>query len=92
MKDAEIITNKCLDDHLIKLSKKHKIPLQIKVEEVGTTDATRIMLYKKGLPSTVVGICLRNIHSSVGIASIDDVNNTVQLLFALIKNPPKIGV
>ena len=92
LKDAEIITNKCLDDYLIKLAKKHKIPLQTKVEEVGTTDATRIMLYKKGLPSTVVGICLRNIHSSVGIASIDDVNNTVQLLFALIKNPPKIGV
>lgn len=90
LKDSEIITNKCLDDEIIKLAQKHKIPLQTKVEEMGTTDATRIMLHKEGLPSTVLGISLRNIHSCVGIAHMDDVHNTIKLLYELMRNPPRV--
>ncbi|MDO8642993.1 MAG: M42 family metallopeptidase [Candidatus Woesearchaeota archaeon] len=88
LKDSEIITSKLLDDHIKSLAKKHKIPHQPKVEDVGTTDATKIMLHKEGLPSTMVGLPVRNIHSSVGIVHLDDITNCIRLLQLLLDNPP----
>jgi len=89
IKDAEIITNRCLDTLIKNIAKKSKIPLQLKVEEVGTTDASKIMMYKGGVPSTVIGPAVRNIHSSVSIAHMDDIKNTIKLLTLLIKSKTK---
>lgn len=90
VKDAEIIANKYLNDHFELLSKKHKIPLQFKVDEFGTTDATKIMMSKGGIPSTVLGIALRNIHSTIAVASIKDVQWAIDLLELLLSNPPQV--
>ncbi len=88
LKDSEIITSKFLDDHIKMLASRKKLPIQLKVEEMGTTDATRIMLHKEGLPSTVLSIAVRNIHSSIGISHLDDVTNAVKLLKELLEKPP----
>lgn len=90
LKDAEIISNTCLNNAIRKIAHSHSIPLQLRVEDVGTTDATKIMLSKGGIPSTVVSVAIRNIHSTVGIASVHDINHQVRLLELLLKNPPKI--
>ncbi|MBI2146997.1 M28 family peptidase [Candidatus Woesearchaeota archaeon] len=90
--DAEIITTRCIDEWLKAVAKKHKIPLQLKVDEVGTTDATQIMLHKEGTPSSVLGVAVRNLHSSVGIAHTDDIANAIQLVYELLKNPPNICI
>ena len=90
LKDSEIITSKLLDDHIKALAKKHRIPHQPKVEEVGTTDATKIMLHKEGLPSTMIGLPVRNIHSSVGIVHADDIVNCIRLLHLLLEHPPRM--
>lgn len=90
LKDSEIITSKLLDDHIKALAKKHRIPCQPKVEEVGTTDATKIMLHKEGLPSTMLGLPVRNIHSSVGIVHADDITHCIRLLRLLLDHPPRM--
>ncbi len=90
LKDAEIISNKCLNNVIRKLSHENKIPLQLRVEDVGTTDATKIMLSKGGIPSTVISVAVRNIHSTVSIVSINDINNQIRILELLLKNPPKV--
>ena len=92
VKDSEMLANLCLDDWLKKLAKKKKIPYQLEVSDSGTTDATSMMLSRKGIPSTAISVSIRNIHSTIGIAHIDDVNYTIKLITELIKNPPKIGV
>lgn len=79
--DSEIISNSCLNDWLEQTAKKKKIKMQKKVEEGGSTDAARIMISKKGVPSTTVSIPVRNMHSTVGIADIVDIENTVDLLY-----------
>lgn len=88
--DSEMISNFCVNDWLLKIGKKNHIPIQQKVEEVGTTDATRMMLSRGGVPSTVVGVPIRNIHSPIGIANMDDITNCIKLLYLLLKNPPNV--
>jgi endoglucanase len=92
VKDAELLANLELDECLKKLAKKNKIPYRLEVSDFGTTDATSMMLSRKGIPSTAISVSIRNIHSTIGIAHIDDVNYTIKLITELIKNPPKIGV
>jgi len=89
-KDSEMIASRVINNHLEKIAKKYKIPLQKEVTSTGTTDALNIMLSKGGILSTVVGVSVRNIHSTVGIADLNDINNTILLLYQLLKNPPKL--
>lgn len=90
VKDSEIITNKCLDDILRKISKKKKIKLQLKVEDEGTTDATKIMMYKEGIPSTIMGVAVRNLHSPTSVAHMDDVRDTIKMILELLKSKTKV--
>ncbi len=87
VKDAAFLGNRCLNSQLDHISKKHNIPVQWDVSENGTTDALSISLSKGGVPSTVVGISVKNIHSTVGIGSMKDIDNAVKLLNELLKKP-----
>lgn len=91
VKDSEIIASRELNEHLRKLAKKYKIPLQLEVVDMGTTDATSIMFSKGGVPSTVVSIPVRNLHSTIGIVNYQDITNSIYLLEKLLKEPPKIN-
>ncbi len=69
-----------------------KIPLQFQVDEFGTTDATRIMMHKGGVPTSVVSVAVRNLHSTVGISSMKDAGQAIDLLYHLLKKPPKVCI
>lgn len=90
IKDAAIIANKCLNDHFIDIAKRNKIPFQLEVTEIGSTDVAKIMLSKGGVPSTVVSTPIRNIHSTISIASIEDIENSIRLLAEALKKAPKV--
>jgi endoglucanase len=92
VKDSEMLANLCLDDWLKKLAKKKKIPYQLEVSDSGTTDATSMMLSRKGIPSTAISVAVRNLHSTVGISHVNDVENTMKLIIELLKDPPKVCV
>ena len=90
IKDAQMLGNRALDNWLKKIAKLNKIPLQLEVEDSGSTDAASIMLAKGGIPSTTISVPVRNIHSTVGIANVNDIITTIRLLSILLKKPPKI--
>ena len=56
--------------------------------ETGTTDALAISLSKGGIPSTVVSVPVRNIHTGVGVVNKRDIENTIDLLEGLLIAPP----
>ena len=85
-----MLANPCINDWLKKLANKKRIPYQMEVSESGTTDALDIAISKGGIPTTVVGVAIRNLHTPIGIAHIDDINNAIKLLNILLKNPPKV--
>jgi putative aminopeptidase FrvX len=56
----------------------------------GLTDAGKIQANREGVPSTVVSVPCRYIHSPTSLLKLEDIYNTVQLLESFILNPVKI--
>lgn len=83
--DASIIC----DRNIIKLfentAKKHNIKYQYKQPMIGGTDAGAIHLTRAGIPSAVLSIPARYIHSPLSIASMKDINSTIKLLTFTVK-------
>ncbi len=90
MKDAEMIANKCINDFLFDVAKKLKIKLQPDVSEFGTTDALSISVSKGGIPCTVLGVPIRNLHTTTGVASFKDIDDLIKLLVGFLKGPKRI--
>lgn len=87
IKDADMITNRSINKMLKEVARKKKIPLQLDISDFGTTDALTISVAKGGIPCTVLGVAIRNIHTTVGVASLHDIQYLIQLLEELLKEP-----
>ncbi len=61
-------------------AEKNEIPYQLEVGEGGTTDATAIHLTREGIPSGVVSIPARYIHTPVEVIDLRDYENCVKLI------------
>lgn len=90
IKDTEMISNPCIDDSILSIAKKKKIPIQPDVSDAGTTDAMNISISKGGVPSAVLGVPVRSLHSPSSLAHLDDIDNAIKLLTELLKDPPVI--
>ncbi len=92
IKDEEMISNPCIDEKILEISKKKKIPLQPDVSDSGTTDAINISISKGGVPSAVLGVPVRGLHTPSSLAHLDDIENAVKILIEFLKNPPTVCV
>jgi endoglucanase len=80
-----IITHPMVKKLLIEAANEEKIPYQLEVSEGGTTDATAIHLTREGIPTGVLSVPTRYIHTPVEVASLEDIENTIKLLIAAIE-------
>ncbi|QRG65096.1 M42 family metallopeptidase [Brevibacillus choshinensis] len=83
--DASMIPHLNLRDFVIDTAKEHGIPYQTDIMPGGGTDAGKFHLAHNGVPSMVVSVAARYIHSHVSMVSRDDLDMTVKLLVELIK-------
>ncbi|MDD3626058.1 MAG: M42 family metallopeptidase [bacterium] len=84
VKDSSLITHPKLKDLLVKTAEKNKIKFQLEILDRGGTDAGAIHLTKSGIPSTVLSIPTRYVHSQSEMIDLDDVKATEDLLEKLI--------
>ncbi len=56
------------------------IPYQLEVGSGGTTDATAIHLTKEGIPTGVISMPTRYIHTPVSVLSMDDLEKSAELI------------
>lgn len=77
------ILNKMLKDTALKHNIKHQTVLEISKT---WTDFDEVYKQNDGIPSELISIPLRYMHSNVEVASLDDVEYTVNLLVELIKS------
>jgi len=59
---------------------RYDIPYQLSVSEGGTTDATAIHLTRSGIPTGVIGVPTRYIHSPVELLSLKDLDKCAELI------------
>lgn len=70
-----------LRSHMVKLAKEYNIPYQHEVDPGPTgTDARAIQITREGIPSLVLSIPLRYMHTSVELIDMIDIKNTGKLL------------
>ncbi len=80
-----LITHPSVKKLLIDAANEEEIPYQLEVSEGGTTDATAIHLTREGIPTGVLSVPTRYIHTPCEVVSLDDIENTIKLLVAAIE-------
>jgi len=88
--DAGLIAHPKILRLLIDSAKEHKIPYQLETGIRGSTDAARISLSREGVPSGVISVATRYIHSPAAILNLDDAEKTVKLAVAAIEKVPEV--
>lgn len=83
--DASMVPHAGLRNLVIETAEEHGIPFQYDVMARGGTDAGRMHLNRNGVPSIVIGIATRYIHSHAAILHRDDIDNAVRLITEVIK-------
>jgi putative aminopeptidase FrvX len=81
-----VITHPKVLEWLCETAKAKGIPYQMDVTERGTTDASAISLTRAGIPSGVISIATRYIHTPVGILSLKDLEICSELTAEAIKS------
>ena len=83
--DARMIPNLKLRDLVVDTAQELGIPLQLSALEGGATDGAAIHLHKSGVPTVVLGVPARHIHSHTSIIHRDDYDHALMLLVAVVK-------
>ena len=81
-----ILTQPAVRDLLIKAGEENDIDYQLEVSDGGTTDGTAIHLTREGIPTGVISVPTRYIHTPVSICSMDDIKSTIELIVAAINS------
>ena len=82
--DKTAVSNVALCDRLLATANEINIPYQHDLFAGGGTDAGSIQLASGGIPTVGISMGVRNCHSAVSIASLLDLENTVQLIEAYL--------
>lgn len=83
--DGSMIPHVGLRDLVIDTAETNDIPFQFDKIAGGGTDAGKIHLFGAGVPSLVIGVPVRYIHTHTAIMHRDDFENAAKLLVAVIK-------
>lgn len=85
--DGRMLAHPGIKDLLINTAKAASIPYQLEVLDRGTTDAAAIQLARSGVPAGCISIACRYAHTQSEMVDMDDVENVVKLLLAVLEKP-----
>ena len=88
--DKSIISSPKVNDRLVRNAEFDNIPYQFKKPMYGGTDAGKIHISREGVPSSVVSVPCRYIHSPTSLLKLDDILSTIHLIDAFIRNKADI--
>jgi len=88
--DKSMISSPKVNERLIKNAELSNILYQIKKPLYGGTDAGKIHLSREGVPSSVVSVPCRYIHSPTSLLKLDDILDSIRLINAFINNSANV--
>jgi putative aminopeptidase FrvX len=88
--DRTLISHPKINNRIIKNAEFENIIYQIKKPLYGATDAGKIHVSRSGVPSSVVSIPCRYIHSPTSLLKLQDLYETIRLIDVFLRNPANI--
>ncbi|MFZ3589391.1 M42 family metallopeptidase [Bacillus sp. DJP31] len=89
--DRSMITHRGMREFLLDTAESNNIPYQYFISQ-GGTDAGRVHTSNEGVPSAVIGICSRYIHTHASIVHVDDYAAAKELIVKLVKSTDQATV
>lgn len=83
--DRTMVTHKGMREFVLDTAESNSIPYQYFISQ-GGTDAGRVHTSNEGVPSAVIGICSRYIHTHASIVHVDDYAAAKELIVKLVKS------
>lgn len=83
--DRSIIVSPYVREMMIEVAKENGIPYQLEILEFGGTDAGAINLSRGGVPSGVISIPTRYVHSVSEMVDKRDVEASISLLIKMLE-------
>src|SRR5690625_1108431 len=83
--DRTMITHRGMREFILDTAESNQIPYQYFISQ-GGTDAGRVHTSNNGVPSAVIGICSRYIHTAASMIHIDDYQAAKELFVKLVKS------
>lgn len=84
-----LIATESIVEWLMGTAREFNIPSQLEASGGGTTDASAIFLTKSGIPTGVLSVATRYIHSPVEVLSLDDIDNAAELMARAMETAPR---
>lgn len=82
--DPTAISNRRLARYVERVASEHEIPVQIAVRTSGGTDAKSIHVHRHGVPTVVVGVPARYIHTHVSLIQWSDYRGARELVIRAV--------
>ncbi|MED0654277.1 M42 family metallopeptidase [Anoxybacillus geothermalis] len=83
--DRTMITHRGMREFVLDTAESLDVPYQFFISPGGGTDAGRVHVANRGVPSAVIGICARYIHTHAAIIHVDDYAAAKALIVELVK-------
>jgi len=91
VRDSGMLADPRVVGWMVDTAEVEELPYQLEVLEMGTTDARVIQLVRAGVPAGCLSIPCRYVHAPSEVVDLNDVENAIKLLVALLKQPTKFG-
>ncbi len=90
VKDSGMLTHPGVKELLIDTAERLGLPYQIEVLEGGTTDGHAMQVSRAGVPTGVLSIATRYVHTPSEMIDYNDVLHSVELLIGVLSAPIKL--
>jgi len=81
-----IITSEIILNHVRDTVKEYDVPVQFEAGNGGTTDGAAIQLTREGIPTGVISIPTRYIHTPYSVLDMNDLESSINLLVRMLEN------
>ena len=90
IRDVGMLADAGIVRWMIRTAEKARLPYQREVLTIGSTDAMSMQISRAGVLAGALSVPVRYVHSPSEMVALDDLQNTVKLLTALLKSPVKL--
>lgn len=84
---THMLTDPRLVDWMCQAAEKNRIPYQREIMLLEATDARMIQRVRAGVPSGCISVPVRYLHSPSEMVDLEDVQNAIKLLIAVLRTP-----